>query len=352
MAQAPKERTDQITPRAVGASLGSAGEDVDRLQKFLGRFGYFDSGVHARFGMRPVGAEPMPAKAGEFDDRTENALKMYQAFNKLPVTGQLDQNTLERMQRRRCGFPDVGAPGVGEFVAQGNKWTTNSLRYGFVEFTSDLTQAQIRDAISTALSYWAAVTPLTFSEIPNASNPEIRIRFVTGDHGDGSPFDGGGGVLAHAFYPPPNGGDIAGDTHFDDAENWSVNLPPSGIDLVTVAAHEFGHALGLNHSPVNDALMYAYYGGPHRFLHQDDIDGIQSIYGAQQWFSSKLIQLCFATYHSKNAWAYIEGVGWRKIRPQTTDGVTNMFYAACEARANNVRTTVLVADDLIEQMYV
>ncbi len=203
-----------------------------------------------------------------------------------------------------------------------------------------------------AFSYWAAVTPLTFTEVADAANPEMRIRFVTGDHGDGSPFDGGGGVLAHCFYPPPNGGDIAGDAHFDDAENWSVNLPPSGIDLITVAAHEFGHGLGLAHSTVGDALMYPYYGGPHRFLRQDDIDGIQSIYGAEQWFYNKLIQLCFATYHSKNAWAYIQDVGWRKIRPQNTDGTTNMFIGACEARCNGVQTSVLIKDGNIEQMYV
>lgn len=359
MAPQPRgsSRTDNITPKAAGIVRGDKGDEVERLQRYLERFGYFDSGVHAQFGMRPMDVGPPPAKRGEFEERTETALRKFQSVNHLTVSGRLDEATLALMQRKRCGCPDNGlivrrSGALGEFVAQGNKWSSMALRFGFVEFTPDLTEAQVRSAITTALGYWSAVTPLTFAEIPNASNPEIRIRFVGGDHGDGSPFDAGGGVLAHAFYPPPNGGDIAGDTHFDEAETWSTNLPPTGIDLITVAAHEFGHALGLAHSTVSDALMYPYYGGPHRFLHQDDIDGIQSIYGSQQWLHSKLIQLCFATYHSRNAWAYVEDAGWRKIRPQTTDGTTNMFAGACEARCNNVRTSVLVVNNEIEQMYV
>jgi hypothetical protein len=96
-------------------------------------------------------------------------------------------------------------------------------------------------------------------------------------------FDGTNGVLAHAYFPPPNGsGTIAGDIHFDDDEMWTTNMQATWtqpIDLVTVAAHEIGHALGLGHSDVTCALMNPFYTGSHRYLSQDDIDGIQSIYG-------------------------------------------------------------------------
>jgi len=81
-------------------------------------------------------------------------------------------------------------------------------------------------------------------------------------------------VLAHAFFPED------GTTHFDDGENWVTNSS-RGIDLFTVAAHEFGHALGLAHSEIGQALMAPFYAGFVRNfqLHPDDVAGIQSIYG-------------------------------------------------------------------------
>jgi Matrixin len=177
------------------------------------------------------------------------------------------------MFRPRCGFPDTA-----KFVAEGRKWNKTALTYSYNNFTPELTQAQVRTALTQAFNLWAIATPLTFAEV--SSGADIVIRFVAGNHGDGSPFDGVSGVLAHAFYPPPNGGALAGDVHFDEAETWTVNTPPTGIDLVTVAAHEIGHALGLAHSNVIGALMYAFYGGAHRNLESDDVAGIQSIYGA------------------------------------------------------------------------
>lgn len=344
---------DDIVPTQTGASLGSSGVNVERLHNHLAQFGYFDTGIHEQFGVAATGAAPEPAEWDEFDEATEQALKRFQEFHGLAVTGEVDREVVDLMQRPRCGDVDIGgfkqrAHG-GEYVRQGGEWDTNNLRYGFQEFSGDLSQAQIRSSISTAINYWAAVTPLSFSEVPIGNNPEIRIRFVTGSHGDGSAFDGAGGVLAHAFYPEQ--GAISGDSHFDDAEDWTVDLPPSGIDLTTVAAHEFGHALGLAHSSVSDALMYPYYGGAHRYLHQDDIDGIQAIYGVQQWHSAKLCLRVFATYHSKNAWAYIEDVGWRKIRPSSPSGVTNMLYATSEARVKGRPLTVLATGQELLRLY-
>ena len=87
-----------------------------------------------------------------------------------------------------------------------------------------------------------------------------------------------GGTLAHAFFPGSSA--ISGDTHFDDDEKWTMDTP-EGTNLEIVAAHEFGHALGLSHSNIPTALMAPYYQGYDKNykLHDDDIRGIQSLYG-------------------------------------------------------------------------
>jgi hypothetical protein len=58
-----------------------------------------------------------------------------------------------------------------------------------------------------------------------------------------------------------------------------VDSNSQDVDLLTVAAHEIGHTLGLAHSSDPDALMYPSYSGPHRFLGQDDVAGAQDLYG-------------------------------------------------------------------------
>ena len=272
-------RMKDYVPTAAGLEAGARGAEVERLQRYLREFGYLESPGLDRFGVRAARVESAPEE-GVFDEGTAAALRRFQAFIGVPPSGVLDEATLERMAQPRCGFPDTA-----DFTLQGSKWTKTNITYAFQNFTPDLTQAQTRTAIQQAFALWAAVTPLSFTEVSTAVAHDILIRFAAGNHGDGNSFDGGGGVLAHAYYPPPGGGALAGDTHFDEAEAWSINLPASGIDLVTVAAHEFGHALGLAHSSVNGALMYPYYGGPHRKLEADDIAGIQALYGSRSRWS-------------------------------------------------------------------
>jgi hypothetical protein len=58
-----------------------------------------------------------------------------------------------------------------------------------------------RNAIAAAFGYWSQHTPLTFSEVCSTCKSDLTVDFAYKDHKDGYPFDGPGGVLAHAFFP-------------------------------------------------------------------------------------------------------------------------------------------------------
>lgn len=345
---------EQYVPKRAGPKQGSRGVDVERLQAHLARFGYLDSPQLREEGVSSALTHPEPDTKGTFDQQTEDALRTFQRFVGLEETGELDQATVSKMEEDRCGNYDIAPQKAPDkYVLSGCKWSTTNLRYGFQNFTGDLTQSQIRSAFVTAFAMWSGVTPLSFTEVAVSQSPELLVRFGTGNHG-GCPFTFTG-ELAHNFYPPDCGGNQAGDGHYNDQYTWSTTVPvPSGQwDLTAVAAHEIGHGLGLAHSTISGALMYPYIsaGSAQRQLHQDDIDGIQAIYGAAQWLHNRKITRLFVSHHSQNCWANIESIGWRKVESGSNDGVTNMFAALAAARADDVSVSVYVENNTIRQMY-
>lgn len=261
-------------PIQIGLKIEDEGDEVGRLQDYLKRFGYIRPDVDTMYGLRidlqKAAEQPEPKV---FDNKTQQALESFQKFNKLQVSGVLDKATINLMLKPRCGMPDfvVSAGEVDDYVYIGRKWSKLALKYMFQNFTPDLSQTVVKRAIRDAFNQWDSNSRLSISEV--SSGADVEISWGSGDHGCGNHFDGPSGVLAHAYYPQD------GRVHFDEDELWTDDNPPSGIDLESVALHEFGHTLGLAHSNDTNAVMYAYYGGRRRDLRQDDIDGIQSIYG-------------------------------------------------------------------------
>lgn len=242
---------------------GEKAASFKHVQEFLCRFGYLDKHGY---------------EEDRLDDATSEALAEFQRGNGRRATGTFNKATRDQMTTARCAFPDRHNGIAFTAVCA---WDKSELTFAFDQGTPDVSGENEFQAVRNAFQTWAAVTPLTFTEVSVDDNPDIQIGWRPADDTDLSMV---GGTLAHADFPPGCG--VVTDTlpkpiHFDDSEHrWRIGSFPNSFDIETVALHEIGHILGLAHSDVPDAVMFASVGANRtkRDLTADDIAGVQGLY--------------------------------------------------------------------------
>ncbi|XP_029431277.1 matrix metalloproteinase-17-like isoform X2 [Rhinatrema bivittatum] len=230
-------------------------------------------------------------------------MRTMQRFAGIAETGILDDATLALIRTPRCSLPDINPVPLEKRKRKrrskkrrehsvGTSWAKRNISWKMKLYPrhSLLSRETMRVLMHYALKVWSDAAPLTFHEV-RARNPDIVVEFLQREHQDGYPFDGTGGMVAHAFFP----GDPlrAGNVHFDSDENWTFRSAEDfGMDLFAVAVHEFGHSLGLAHSSLKRSIMRPYYQGPvgdplQYQLNADDRAEIQRIYGSQDLHSTE-----------------------------------------------------------------
>ncbi|KAK6644658.1 hypothetical protein RUM43_000926 [Polyplax serrata] len=251
-----------LVKRILGSMLGG------EVRIYLSRFGYLPPNIRSEHSASLISAK-------EFS----NGLADFQSFFGLNVTGLLDDETLKTMKAPRCGVPDkiYGSNSrYRRYSFLGSQWRRHDLSYDILDYSESgrLSKEDIDYSIEISFKHWSDFCSLTFT--PMKDDPDFVIGWYNRSHDCYQPFDGPGGILAHALAPE------SGEVHFDDEEPWTIFRCTDDVHLEQTATHELGHALGLAHTTVMDAIMAPIYRADRAdmTLHDDDIKGIQvALYG-------------------------------------------------------------------------
>ncbi len=271
-----------------------------------------------------------------------------------------------RVRRELCLLMEGLEPRVLLYAALGDQWTYDSrITYSlmpdgtsvggmpsvlFQTLNSRFPTATWEKQIEAAASLWENVTGVNFAMVSDGGQTDGGSGDQQGDPRFGDVRIGmvplGSSVLAVTFLPPPaNGGTDAGDMLLNSNVNWQTG---SNYDLMTVVAHEFGHALGLGESSVSNAVMYGTYNGIKQALATDDVSGVQSIYGTRQFDQFNTGGTRNVAYQSatninsfvKNSQVAISGLDI------TTGGDSEWFYVNAPASSSGTMTVTTQSSNL------
>jgi hypothetical protein len=142
------------------------------------------------------------------------------------------------------------------------------------------------NAFVQAMQYWNLLSNFAFTNVNGYADPCEEPLFGGADTGWEFRYDNcgaafGRGTLAVNFMWSSGNRILQAGTVFNANQVWDVHSGSNGNynDFRRVAAHELGHALGLDHENVKTALMNPYYSDGIETPQTDDINGLKAIYG-------------------------------------------------------------------------
>uniref|UniRef100_A0A4W3HQK2 Peptidase metallopeptidase domain-containing protein n=1 Tax=Callorhinchus milii TaxID=7868 RepID=A0A4W3HQK2_CALMI len=165
------------------------------------------------------------------------------------------------MKKSENSLPDVSLSHKIKGLQKNPQWRNNNVTYRILNYTADISPADLDTATERALNVWSSVTPLTFTRLDDGE-ADIMILF-------------GAEALSLASNTLPVGSQHvfslrhgSPETHFDADETWTMGF--NRYNMFIVAAHEFGRALDLSHSAAPGALIFC--------LPLGDVNGIQALF--------------------------------------------------------------------------
>lgn len=171
-----------------------------------------------------------------------DSVQDYQNFHLIEPDGQINVVTTRSLEIPRfCGLPDYIPMGEGL-----SRWGKKILNYAFTGTLPGIELEAMKRAFQIAFDRWTAVADIRASYIKTA-NEAADILIQTGR------IDGASSTLAWSELPG-NATNRQLKQRYDSEEPWVVadRVPAYRIDLIRVACHEIGHALGIAHlSPGN-----------------------------------------------------------------------------------------------------
>ncbi|KAF5305692.1 hypothetical protein FQA39_LY09181 [Lamprigera yunnana] len=242
------------------SNLSSRNNKFEYVRDYLNRYRYFN-------GQDGSGLTIVDVNSSEFIF----ALNKFQAYYKLEITKTINDATLEVMKTPRCGMTDIAA----SFNLKGTFWRKDPILWHF----RGATNKQIKLA-TVAFQFWEKYANINFQQC--FENPNIIISFKYKDHLKKRDSKRCGFTL--------DNNDVS-EIHINQNKDWNEELydiSKDKLSLYITLAHEIGHAIGIDHSPIHQSLMHSVYHEPTSPFNAEDFElsddqlAVASLYGQRK----------------------------------------------------------------------